>query len=816
MRRSLLTRCTAFVIVVAAGLGVLMSVAATANARAFSIRARLGARELATSRWLGAWSARGHASFLRFGDPLGFGFGSALVGSAPTGHGPSLLAVDPGTHTIYVANGNNADGPNPGGDTVSVIDTRHCNAHDVSRCRGPWPTVTVGDDPIAVAVDGTTDTVYVTTVGDGVDPGAVSVFNGATCNAEDFRGCGQTPAEVPVGIVPVAIDVDTANHTAYVANAADNTVSMIDTATCNAAHLSTCPTTAPPATTVGEGPSALDVDRSTHTLYVAQVGGIAVLDADTCNAMTQAGCDTTATLSLASSPDGDAFDVTVDPGSQTLYVANGDNTISVFDLRPCNAGDLGGCATDQPGTVTVPSPGFDGSLWVVVDSANHTVYVPFAQDDTLMAFDANGCNGRHLAACASIVPREIHTGTEPQSVGLDPGTQTLYTGDQVDDRVSVIDAAQCNAITAVGCRRLPPTIAFPQGGVSIADPAVHTVYVPSTTGVVGMIDSDTCNAAHPHACPSAPVTFSGGDEPIAAIVSPKTHTLYVANLGSGSDGSVSVIDDRTCNATTRTGCSSAATLDVPAGAAPIGVDVDLATDTVYVAADASGFASPKSVYVFNGATCNAMNHAGCGQTPVAVPLGTGEPAGVAVDQATNTVYVAKITSFDTDAPGVVEVIDGATCNATDASGCSGPIATMPVGVDPQQVGVDQATDTVYTSNEEDTSFQGTASILNGATCNATDMADCSQTATTIPVGFGPLDLWVDQARNQVWVENAQDTSVSIIDGAVCNGQHESRCARRWPKRSVVDYPNSVAFADDAGTAYVGGWTGISVVPLSGS
>lgn len=100
-------------------------------------------------------------------------------------------------------------------------------------------------------------------------------------------------------------------------------------------------------------------------------------------------------------------------------------------------------------------------------------------------------------------------------------------------------------------------------------------------------------------------------------------------------------------------------------------------------------------------------------------------------------------------------------------------------------------------------------------CNATDMAGCDQTATTVPVGFGPLDLWVDQAHNQVWVENTQDTSVSIIDGAVCNGQHESACARRWPKVSVVDYPNAVAFADSTGTAYVSGWTGISVVPLRG-
>ena len=64
------------------------------------------------------------------------GFGSALVGSAPSGVGPSALAVDPATHTIYVATGANFTGPSPGGDTVSVIDSRRCDARDVSRCKG--------------------------------------------------------------------------------------------------------------------------------------------------------------------------------------------------------------------------------------------------------------------------------------------------------------------------------------------------------------------------------------------------------------------------------------------------------------------------------------------------------------------------------------------------------------------------------------------------------------------------------------------------------------------------------------------------------
>jgi hypothetical protein len=46
-------------------------------------------------------------------------FGSALVGSAPVQPGPSAVAVNRATDTIYVANGFNPNGPtNAGGDTV--------------------------------------------------------------------------------------------------------------------------------------------------------------------------------------------------------------------------------------------------------------------------------------------------------------------------------------------------------------------------------------------------------------------------------------------------------------------------------------------------------------------------------------------------------------------------------------------------------------------------------------------------------------------------------------------------------------------------
>ena len=162
-------------------------------------------------------------------DSAGTGsLGAATVGSAPAGTGPSELAFDPATHTVYVTDGYNDNGPYADGDTVSVIDTRHCQAQDLSRCHGPWPTITVGSLPSSIAVDQVTGTVYVTNWGDNT----VSVFNGTTCNATNTSGCGQHPATVPVGLGPIGIYVDDANHTVYVPNQ-DNgngpaTVSMID------------------------------------------------------------------------------------------------------------------------------------------------------------------------------------------------------------------------------------------------------------------------------------------------------------------------------------------------------------------------------------------------------------------------------------------------------------------------------------------------------------------------------------------------------------------------------------------------------------
>ena len=755
-----------------------------------------------------------------------FGFGSALVGSAPVGAGPSALAADPATHTIYVGEGFNTNGPAAGGNTVSVIDSRRCNAQDVSRCKGPWPTMTVGNGPSAIAVDRATDTVYVANNTDNT----VSVFNGAICNAQDRSGCRQTPATVPVGSGPIGIFADHANHTVYVANFNDGTVSMINSATCNAADLTSCPTSAPPPITVAGGPGDVDVNQKDHTVYVANLTGLSVFDADTCNAVEQSGC---ATIGEAAVPSCDLsfcgpFSAKVDAANNTVYESDGTTTVFVFDGRRCNASDLTGCATDTPGAVTpFPEPGFEADVSVALDVALHSVYVTYQKDDALIVIDANRCNGSHLAACATLAPPEIHTGADPESVVLDPQTQTLYTANEVDNDVSVIDAARCDAQTTSGCRHPAPEVAIPAGGLA-ADPAVATTYVPTSSTAVAMIDTNECNAFHASGCSATPPTVTVGANPGAVAIDPATHTVYVADAGAGSTGSVTVFDDRTCNATDQTGCGAISTLQVPGGN-PDAIAVNPLTDTIYVATITGS--GPDLISVFNGATCDATDANGCDQAPATIAVGSSGDAPnnssleVAINAATNTVYASNVfnTGFFSPPPYLgnsVYVINAATCDAANMRGCGQTPAAVtlaanpPIGSNPFGIAVDQATDTIYTANIADDEHPGTVSVIDGAICNGHDMIGCDQTPAAAPAGFGANGIAIDQLTNQIYATNISDTSVTTIDGTACNGTNATNCDDTRTEATVGDYPTSISVDAAVGTAYVANIEGVSVIALN--
>jgi DNA-binding beta-propeller fold protein YncE len=753
-----------------------------------------------------------------------FGFRSALVGATPVGDGPSLLALNSATHTIYVANGANDNGPSAGGDTVSVIDARQCNAHNLSRCPGPWPTIAVGnrtpgDLPSGIAIDQATDTVYVANVG----ANTVSVFNGATCNALDHAGCGQTPANVPVGLGPVDLFDDPATHTVYVANFDapplgnnnSTAVSLIDTKTCNATDLSACPTTAPPTVDVGNPPDQVAVDQSNHTVYVTTLAGWSVFDADTCNATSQVGCGSIGYLAGDSAGPNDGQ---VDAANETLYTANYDNTISAFNLRDCDAANLAGCATDAPGTVTIPNVSSDQSdLYVAVDAPLDSVYVSYQNQDLLAVVDTRTCNGGDLAGCAAEVAPSIHTGASPEGVILDPATQTLYAVNEADNNVSVINPARCDAFTTQGCTHPAPSIPVPSGPENLAiDAAVHTAYITAGgltagSGTVELVDTTRCNAHRLAGCTHPLPQFSAGQYPGAVAVDPATHTVYIANYGAGSTGTVSVIDDRTCNATDQHGCTNQQTLQVPGGHAEE-IAIDPVTDTLYVGTDtASG---PNLISVFNAGTCNATDASDCTQTPSVMRVGDsgGHGLDLTVDDLTNTLYVSNNPYAD-PAGNAIYVFDGATCDALYRAGCRQTPATITVGTDPAGLAVDPRTNTVYAVVQAEGDYAAHVAVIDGATCDGATTAGCDQTPAVAPAGFGALELAIDPLTDQVLTANFQDASVYEFDGSTCNASNTTGCTRPPREEAVSNYPFAVAIDATSGTAYVTDINDVSVLSI---
>ena len=182
---------------------------------------------------------------------------------------------------------------------------------------------------------------------------------------------------------------------------------------------------------------------------------------------------------------------------------------------------------------------------------------------------------------------------------------------------------------------------------------------------------------------------------------------------------------------------------------------------------------------------------------------------VAVNQATDTVYV-------TAAHNALAVINGATCNAANITGCGQTPATVAVGSAPVGVGVDPATGTVYVANNAQSGAPASVSVINGATCNGTDHSGCGQAPATAPAGRGAFGLAVDQAAGKIIVASFADASVSVINAATCNGTHTSGCAHMPAKKAAGSGAFWVAVSPCTATAYVsdGNDNNLAVVSIS--
>ena len=368
--------------------------------------------------------------------------------------------------------------------------------------------------------------------------------------------------------------------------------------------------------------------------------------------------------------------------------------------------------------------------------------------------------------------RTVKVGIGLQDMVLNPATHTLYTVSDPEHgfygSVSVLDASTCNALRASGCTGHTPSVQVGIGpGALDVDQATDTVYVVnSNSNTVSVINGATCNAQRTAGCSRTPPVINLPDNPVDVTVNQANDTVYVANWGNGAGTTVSVIDGKTCNAQVTSGCQQVPA-QVTVGIGPAGVFVDQSTSTVYAATVAPSGA--EAVSVIDGATCNATTTSGCRRKPPSVTVGKGSAeynVAFAIDQATGTLYVANW------ADNTLSMIDKTRCNATVTSGCAQPSRVVRVGHGPDGVAIDPATHTVYVANVT----SDTISVFDAVTCNATVSSGCKTSRSRL-LRTGKAPKWVaaDQATNTIYASNGDDGTASVLNGATCNATVVSGC-----------------------------------------
>lgn len=583
----------------------------------------------------------------------------------PIGSGGGGIDVNQFTNMIYA--GNAADG------TLSIIDGS-------TNLPAPGSPVTIGTSVSGVVVNPLANLVFVSAA---TSSGAeVYVLNGADnstvgdvaiTSISDFAVNSITnkvfaidPADQLLYVIDpsnlaqpttlsVASDlqshvvVNSATSLVYVSSSSGNTVTSV-----NLAGPSVTPITLTGA------PASLAVNPTVNKIYAANSSGtLAVIDG--------------ATNAVVYVPAGDTpVGVAADPITDKAYVINqaptaqfGSATVvdgSTYATASILAGEIapGPVATNPvtnqvyvdnfvSGTVEL----FNGSTLNVlanlsvggvpdslaVDLLTNKAYVANSGSNQLTVVDGT-------ASTATNLPID-----EGYSADVNPVTDMVYTANYNDGTVSVMDGRN-NAVVATIPVPAPTTVA-----VDTANNQVYVASNPATGGVLYDLDGNNSYAA----------TVVTNLPPVPAIadlaVNPIANQVFVLDA---AEGMVYMIDAGSGNALTST--------PTPIAPSSSSISSHLVVNP-----------TTNQVYVTNPTNNTVTPLDGYSLTPGNPVPTNGQPYDVAVDSATNRVYV---TIDAGPGPSGVAVIDAAT----------NTLVNIPVGSTPSDVAVNPVTQTAYVTD----------------------------------------------------------------------------------------------------------------------
>lgn len=299
---------------------------------------------------------------------------------------------------------------------------------------------------------------------------------------------------------------------AWIANHADDTVTMIDAAS----NKPTAPIR------VGHRPIGVAVDPEGTRVYVANqdgtVGTVSVIE----------GRQVVATIPVGDDPTGVAVKL---PGTE-VYVANRvGKSVSVIDA--------------ERRAVVATIPVGDNPLGVAINPAGTPAYVVNKGSDSLTVIDTNT---RSVVATVASGP----PGGNPTHVAVTPDGDRVYVTNGSGATVSILDAATLALVGSVRVGRFPKGVAF--------DPDGKRAYVANSgPDTVSVIDTDRAEVV---------ATVPVGDQPEDLRVLPDGRRLYVLNRG---ESTVSVVDTAMNVETDADGIPSNGRTRIAVGASPVGL-----------------------------------------------------------------------------------------------------------------------------------------------------------------------------------------------------------------------------------------------------
>jgi YVTN family beta-propeller protein len=510
---------------------------------------------------------------------------------------------------------------------------------------------------------------------------------------------------IGVGTEPNGVAYDNATKQLFVANEGSNNVSVIPDSTNSV--LTSIP--------VGNGPDEAVFDSAHREIFVSN----SQTTSDSVSVISDSTDMVVATIHVGTNPTGEAYD----PAMGEIFVTNqGSNNVSVI--------------SDATNSVVKSIPAGQNPTEIAFDTAKGEAFVANAGP---LSFDVSV-----ISDSTNTVVATIPVGSGPSGVAYDSGMGEIFVGNQGSNNVSIISDATNKVVHNIGVGTNPIGLAY--------DGAQRDVFVVNHASNNLSVISDVANMV------VANIPIGSGPTHLAYDFG--NQDVYVSNFGQGT---VSIIPESSVvSATISVGTN-------PEGAVYDNLNGHEYVENHD--SDNVSVISPATNKILYDLGPDVQGQPTYGPYALAYDAGDGGNIYTGNEKGTNTVSVIAGPSNNTDigllaidpdglaydsGNGLIYVSDELSNDVTAINGTTNTIATgftnpIMVQTEPGRCVYDSSNHDIYVVNQ----WSNDVSVISDSTNTVT---------ATVPVGMDPVDVGFDSGNGYLYVVNRGSNNVTVISG----------------------------------------------------